>query len=105
MTPKKSLSLPFYKQLTKFNLIAPTPNEMETTYLRASKDLKKKILAVKHPDKVAIQIVEPIKTSKEPLPENLIFIKISGDKYNVYRTIFALAKIATTKTQIIEFVY
>ena len=104
MIPKKLLLLPFYKQLFNFNLITHT-NEMETTYLRASKDLKKKILAVKHPEKVAIQIVEPIKTSKEPLPENLIFIKVSGDKYNVYRTIFALAKIATTKTQVVEFVY
>lgn len=78
---------------------------METAYIKASKELKKKIQSIKHPEKVAVQVVEPIKVSKEPLPEGLVFFKISGDKYNVYRTILMLGEIAKAKGQTINFVY
>ena len=78
---------------------------METAYIKASKDLKRKIMAIKHPEKVSLQVVDPIKTSKEALPEGLIFFKITGDKYNIYRTIMLLGELSKTKTQSITFVY
>lgn len=65
---------------------------MLTVYFNAKEKDRTLILETNHKPLVSLQIIDPIKRSKEPIPVDLIQFKASGDAYDIYRLLFELGK-------------
>ena len=78
-----------------------TPYEMTTVYFSSNIKDKTDILNVPHANMISMQVIKPIKRSKDPIPSDEIHYKIQGASYDVFNLLYLLGK----KKAKIKFLY
>lgn len=84
-----------------YELFAKPKETMTTVYFASNIKDKEEILSVKHSPVISLQVIEPIKRSKEPIPEGEIHYKMQGASYDIYRVLYLYGRMKSK----IKFLY